>query len=346
MFKKIASIALAAMLVGTTALVAGAAENDEAVAAADDSAVAAADDSAVAAAEDSESTGDGKVIYFDAGSSGWNNFSVITFFLVDHSTGTQLITWGSKKGNMTKGDGDVWSFDLEKAGFDLSSGGPYGCNFTADWGMQTCDLIITTDNYGDTAYNNGEQVENNVDSNKKSSVVKWRSGKNGNPICITSIGNLIGDAYWPGEDAVSVFYKFISTTDASSIKNATKFNGKTEQQTIDDTAKALKLTLEQVTEQVKKAKDAGAELDWDASKSSLSSGGGSDNNGNTNTNNNNSGSGSSGSSSSGSSSSTSGSSSSTSTVTSGEGTTVYFIIGGVMLAAIGVFFLARKRREF
>lgn len=342
MFKKIASIALAAMLIGSTAVMASAAENDDAVAAADDSAVAAADDSAVAAADDASATGAGKVVYFDASSSGWNNYSVITFFLVDHSTGEQKITWGSKKGNMTKGDNDVWSFDLEKAGFDLSSGGPYGCNFTADWGMQTCDLIITTDNYGDTAYNTGEQVENNVDSNKKSSVVKWRSGKNGNPICITSIGNLIGDAYWPGEDAVSVFYKFISTTDASSIKNATKFNGKTEQQTIDDTAKALGLTLDQVTEQVKKAKDAGATLDWDASKSSLASSSGSSSSTNTGGGSTNTGSGSTNTGS----GSSSTSSSSTSTVTSGEGTTVYIIIGGLMLAAIGVFFLARKRRDF
>jgi len=54
MFKKIAGIALAAMLIGSTAVVAAsAAETDEVVAAADDSAVAAADDSAVAAADDS-----------------------------------------------------------------------------------------------------------------------------------------------------------------------------------------------------------------------------------------------------------------------------------------------------
>ena len=57
MFKKIASILLAAIMVGSTAVVAAsAAEADNAVAAADDSAVAAADDSAVAAADDSRFT--------------------------------------------------------------------------------------------------------------------------------------------------------------------------------------------------------------------------------------------------------------------------------------------------
>ena len=272
MFKKIASIAIAAMLIGSTAAIAAtAAENEEAVAAADDSVVAAADDSSVGADEGSEATGAGSKVYFEVPSD-WKNFKKITFFLNDHTTGTQLITWGSKKGYMTDEGGGKWSFDLGSAGFDLSSGGPYNCIFTADWGVQTCDLIITTDNYGDTAYCPGGTVENAVDSNKSSFIVKWKSGKNGNPVCITSIGNLIGDAYWPGEDAVSVFYKFISTTDASSIKNATKFNGKNEQQTIDDIAGKLGLSKSQVEAQVKKATDAGAKLDWDASKSTLSGG--------------------------------------------------------------------------
>ena len=82
MFKKIAGIALAAMLIGSTAVVAAsAAETDEVVAAADDSAVAAADDSAVGADDASASTGADSKIYFDANSSGWNNYKTITFYL-------------------------------------------------------------------------------------------------------------------------------------------------------------------------------------------------------------------------------------------------------------------------
>jgi len=342
MFKKLAGIALAAMLIGSTAVVASAAESDEVVAAADDSAVAAADDSAVGADDASGSTGaDGNKIYFDASSSGWNNYKTITFYLYSKADG-EIVGWGSKKGNMKDEGNGIWSFDVSS----YPIGSNYGCIFTADWGVQTCDLIIGADSIGDTAYCTGEQVENNVDSNKKSNVVKWKSGKHGNPVCITSIGNVIGDAYWEGEDAISVFYKFISTDDASSIKNATKYNGKSEQQTIDDTAKTLGLSFDQVKEQVSKAKAAGATLDWDESKSSLKSSDSGSSSGSGSSGSSTSGSSSSSGSSSGSSSSSSGSSSSTSTVTSGEGDTVYFIIGGVMLAALGVFFLARKRREF
>ncbi|MBQ1943596.1 MAG: hypothetical protein II346_01155, partial [Ruminococcus sp.] len=146
MFKKIAGIALAAMLIGSTAVVAAsAAETDEVVAAADDSAVAAADDSAVAAADDSAvgaeegsaSAGEGSKIYFDANSSGWNNYKTITFYLYSKADG-EIITWGSKKGNMkNEGDG-IWSFDVSS----YPIGSNYGCIFTADWGMQTCDLIL------------------------------------------------------------------------------------------------------------------------------------------------------------------------------------------------------------
>ena len=339
MFKRIASIAIAALMLGSTAVVAASAvEADEAVAAADESAVGADDNSAVGANEDTGSTGSGNVVYFEVPGD-WKNFDKITIYLSGHTSGeSNTFAWGSKKGFMTDEGNGVWSFDLADKGYDLS-GDTYSCIFTGDWGIQTCNLIIDSGNFGDTAYCPGDQVENDVDSNKKSYVVKWKSGHNGNPLTITSIGNVIGDTYWPGEDNVSVFYTFISTTDNKSIKNATKFNGKTEQQTIDDTAKTLGLSLSQVEEQVKKAKDAGAELDWSADKSSLKAA----DNGNTSnksSSNNNS------SSTKTNTSSNTSSSTTAASVTSGEGTTVYFIIGGVMLAAIGVFFLARKKREY
>ena len=208
-------------------------------------------------------------IYFQVPSE-WKNFKKITFFLEDHNTGDQFITWGSKKGYMTDEGGGIWSYNLENAGLSLDSNRNYGCIFTADWGVETCDLIIGPRSMGDTAYCTGGTVENRVDSNKSSYIVKWRSGNYGNPVCITSIGNVIGDHYWLGENAVSVFYRFISTTDAFSIKNATKFNGKTEQQTIDDIAAKLGLSRAQVAELVARARNAGANLDWTDGSSSTS----------------------------------------------------------------------------
>ena len=337
MFKKIASIAIAAMMLGSTAAIAASAvEAEEAVGADETAAVGAEDTGSVGAEDTGASTGSGSMIYFDANSSGWQNFSKITLFLYTHADGNQLITWGSKKGNMTDEGNGKWSFDLEDKGFPLDGGTAYGCIFTADWGMQTCDLIIGPENYGDTAYCTGEQVENNVDSNKKSYLVKWQSGVHGNPRCITSIGNVIGDDYWPGETGYSMLVNFMKSTGTDGLENAIKFNGKTKQATIDDTAKTLGLSFDDVKKAVAEAGIPTS--DWDPEKSSLKEGG--------STTAASGGGGSSTTTKTTSSSGTTSTSTTTATVTSGEGTTVYFIIGGVMLAAIGVFFLARKKREY
>ena len=207
-------------------------------------------------------------IYFDVPKD-WKNFSRITLYLYDHTAG-ELIAWGSKKGFMTDEGNGIWSFDMSN--YDIGASKSCGCIFTADWGIQTCDLIITSANFGDTAYcPPAETVENDVDSNKRSCVVRWASGVNGNPLTITSIGNVVGDDYREGENNESLFYRFITGTDYRSIKNAVKFNGKSERQTIVDTAWRLGLKEEQVNELVRLARANGATLDWgDGSGSSHS----------------------------------------------------------------------------
>ena len=201
-------------------------------------------------------------IYFQVPSE-WKNFKKITFFINDHNTGNQLITWGSKKGFMTdEGDG-IWSFNLENASFSLYSNRNYSCIFTADWGVQTCDLIIGPGSMGDTAYCTGETVENAVDANKSSYIVKWRSGNYGNPVCITSIGNVIGDTYWQGENGYSIFVKFLSSTGADGIDNALKYNGKTERQTIEYLAYRLHLSNDDIRRAIEVAGAlTGRSFDW------------------------------------------------------------------------------------
>ena len=346
MFKKIASIMLAAMLIGSTAVVANAAVADDAVAAedavsvgADDSSAVGADDSsAVGADEGSESTGAGNMVYFEVPSD-WKN-EKITFYMNDN--GNELIKWGSKKGYMKNDSGNLWSFDLSERGIAPSN--HTFVIFTMDWGVQTCNLIMTEANYGDTAYCTGNMVENDVDSNKKSYEVKWKSGKNGNPKTITSIGNIIGDTYWPGEDAKTLMTTFLTAEDTKkNINNALKYNGKDTQQTIDDTAKALGLTWEETKQIVADCTGKNSDIDltkWDPEKSSLKTSSGSGSGSGSGSSDSGSGS------TTGGSSSSSGSSSTSSTVSSGENDTIYFILGGVMLAAIGVFFLARRRRDY
>ena len=375
MFKKLASVALAALMVtGTAAISANAAVTEEAVAAVDESAVAAADDSAVGADAASDTGADPKV-YFEVPSF-WQNFKDIRIYLYKTDSGDVMIPWNSKKGKMTDEKNGKWSFDLAKKGYTLDSKTNYACIFLTDNETQTCDIFIGNPCLGDTAYCTGEnnKIENTADSHKKNYEVKWKNAdasRWGVPLSITSIGNVVGSALGEGQTKYGIFVKFLKDKGTSGIDNALNFNGKTAQKTIDDTAKILGLKLDDVKKAIKES--GRTDLKWDESKSSLekgssgggsssggddssssggddssSSGGGSSSSGGGSSSGGSSSGGSSsgGSSSGGSSSGGSSSGGSTGSVTSGQETTIFFVFGGVMLAAAGVIFLARKRREF
>ena len=369
MFKKLASIALAALMVTGTAAIASAAETEEAVGAADQSAVAAADESEVGASADSETGADSK-IYFEAPSF-WNNYKDIRLYLYEVG-GDVLIPWNSKKGKMTDEKNGKWSFDMSK--FPMSDSKTYACIFLTNTEAQTCDLFIGNPCLGDTAYCTGEnnKIENTEDSNKKSWEVKWRTAdpnRWGVPLAITSIGNIVGYALPAGQSKYDLFLTFLKDTGKKGVNNAIKFNHKSVQQTIDDAAKILELGKEDVK---KALAECGQKYDWDESKSSLnegsnaaanqkSGGGSSSNNSSSNSSSSNSGSnttggntsgggttggGSTGGGSTGGGSTSAGGSTGSGSVTSGQETTIFFVFGGIMLAAAGVIFLARKRREF
>ncbi len=349
MFKKIVSIAIAAMMVASTAAIAAsAAETDSAaVAAAEDSAAVAAPDGDSVGADDSGSAAvGGNSISFKADHSIWKNYKYVMLYLYEYK-GDPIIPWASKsKGKMDDAGNDIWTFDFDKHGISLESGKQYGVIFVNDNNVQTCDLITDSGCYGKTAVMNGEMIENTVDSNKKSYVVNWEgmdSSKYGPPLAITSIGNVVGSALWAGTTKYDLFLDFLKDTDAKAgITNALTFNGKSVQQTIDDTAKALGLGKDDIEKAIK---ESGKTFDWKKDASSAQEGGSSgDSSSSSGDSSSNSGS---SSSSGGSSSSSSGSSSSgSSSVSSGQETTIFFVFGGVMLAAAGVIFLARKRRDF
>ena len=346
MFKKIVSIAIAAMMVASTAAIAvSAAETDSAaVAAAEDSAAVAAPDGDSVGADDSGSAAvGGNSISFQVDRNLWKNFKKVYCYLYEHG-GDEIIVWGSNKGAMTDAGNDTFTFDFDAKGISIESGKQYGVIFSGDWGVQTCDIIFDSSVMGDTAYLTGDQVENNVDSNKKSYYVKWKNAdasKYAPPLCITSIGNVVGEALWAGTTRYDLLLNFIKSDGKDGLSNALKFNGKDEQQTLDDTAKALGLGQDDIEKAIK---ESGKTVKWEKTKSSAqegsSSGDSSSSSGDSSSNSGSSSSSSSGSSSSGSSSSGS------SSVSSGQETTIFFVFGGVMLAAAGVIFLARKRRDF
>ena len=171
---------------------------------------------------------------------------------------------------MTDEGGGIWSFDMSK--YPMSDSKNYACIFLTNTEAQTCDLLIGNPCLGDTAYCPGERdkVENTEDSNKKSWRVKWKKAdpsRWGVPLAITSIGNIVGEALLPGQTKYDLFLTFLTDKGRHGVDNAIKFNGKTKQQTIDDTAKTLGLSLTDIKRAIWNS--GRTDLNWEESKSSL-----------------------------------------------------------------------------
>ena len=147
MFKKIASLAIAAtMMVGTAAITASAAEVESDAVGAEDSAVVSADNSSeVGADAGSEAVGAGNVIKFDAKKSGWNLDTNKKFFChvwkadgSKTSEGKDWPAWQAKAELCTldKNTG-IATYDLSKSdpGISSSDGSVYCVIFSSNTGM-------------------------------------------------------------------------------------------------------------------------------------------------------------------------------------------------------------------
>ena len=217
-------------------------------------------------------------IYFYVNDNLWKNFNNITMYIYEHN-GDAWITWGSKKGNMTNCGNGFWGFDFDAKGIELDPSKQYGIIFTADWGVQTCDIIFDTSIIGDTAYCTGNMVENNVDSNKKSCDVRWKNADPeiyAPPVCITAIGNIVGEALWAGTTYYDMLVNFIKSDGPDGLENALRYNGKTAQQTLDDISDRWGLSSDDVEKAIR---ESGKTVDWDNSNSGSSSSGSSSSSG-------------------------------------------------------------------
>lgn len=361
MIKKIIAIAVAiAVVLSMAAIAVSAAEVN-------DSDVGAGSSSSVGADTSSSASGSGDLIYFNA--AGWKSFSKI-YCHIWVIGGDSFFGWQTPSEECTKVSGTKYSYDLSKltGSMDVSggmkSGGKYGIIFSANTGIQTYDLTLGVECKGDTAKLTGKQIENPVDSNKKGYEAVWtsNSGKYGPHLALTSIGNVVGSKLAPGENGIQVIGDWVPTYFNSPNVDAVKalagaypkFGIKTVNDltnvyayvlTKEGVAKgdlpAIKSTLEKAfykaypSQKGKKIDEKSAEKKAEsgeaANPSSLSggsSGGSSDS--------------SSGGSSGG---SYSGGGDSSGSGADGQETTIFFVLGGVMIAAAGAMFISRKKRE-
>ena len=376
MFKKIASIAMAAaMAVGTAAFSSSAAEVDDAAVAAEDtaSAVAADDDSsAVAADQESEATGSGKTINFDVNSANWGSGVKAVYCHIYYYAGTDGKTytdWQTKaeKCEYDKNTG-IATYDLQ-TGIDRGADGlatidgsnkwvvMFSCNTKAE----TYTLLFNSSCFGDTVVADPNTLyENNVDSEKQSIKISYKKNTNlTSPKCITSTAKIQGESFAEGVTNATLLGDYLATyapddkkvnkdivsklSNELGVKPSSVFGYVKEKINKDDTnygtPELKKNAIDRVESVIKEIEGDNVTLNESSNPSSSSSSSSSGSNGGSN---------STGSGSTGSGSKTTGStgSSGSSSVSSGQETTIFFVFGGVVVAAAGVMFLARKKRQF
>lgn len=359
MFKKVLSVALAATMIASIgAVVASAAETEK-------SDLAANDDSSVVSADDSSSAvGDGSTIYFDVASSGWNNYTKVYCHIWRADGKGNWASWQTKKEIMTKVDDKIYSYDVTKAGtnedgnsIQKSDGKNYCIIFSADTGVQTYNMIMSGSCIGDTAYVTGNELENPVDSEKKATEAAWKNNKDcGAQKVISSTAKVVGSALADGTTDVTLFADYLvtynaedgkldksqdvvnalglSTDDLKSVVSQVKYSFEKkvskEEMKKDDADAAVEKLIKVVAGL--KGKDGGQVSEEEAKKQEAVDT--SKNNGSSNNNSNSSNS---------NSNSSNNNSNGSGSVKSGQDMTIYFVFGGVMIAAAGVMFLARKK---
>ncbi len=379
MFKKIMSVMLAVMiLMSVLAISASAAQIEIADNSAEAIAEVAADAAADTGADGAADTGAGNKLSFEPDTAGWKNYKKVFCHIWAYG-GDSFYAWQAKKEACTANGDGTWSYDLDGKGVTIEAGTLYACIFSNENGMQTYDLLFDSTVIGDTAYCDGTEYENPEDSSKTCLAAFWRGQdktKFGPVKCVTSIGNVVGTCVPSTTSSQAMFEGFLT----EKLENARTYSGKDDQTLLDDTGAALDLKQDNVTDAIKAT---GVTVDWSADKSSLPSGknpdadktptgdttdpidddpkddgsedggssddgtsaGGSSDGGSSAGGSSAGGSSAGGSSAGGSGGSGGGRTGSGSTTSTGQETTVLFIMLGVMIAAGAVIVIARKKER-
>ena len=197
----------------------------------------------------------GNTINFYSPSAGWDVNDTVQFYVYEVSTGQELISWGSRKLDGTYVGNGIWSYD--PSNMNLVTGIQYAIIFVNKWSRaQTYELLLDTSCLGDTAYCTGRSVENPVDCYKTYKEAKWKNHSDLGPrLQITSIGNVIGETCPRHTTPYAIFVQFLKHT----LDNARQYLGKSDQQLLDDIARRLNLSSEDVNKAIA---EAGVRVDW------------------------------------------------------------------------------------
>lgn len=316
---------------------------------------AAADDTSAASEASSK-------IYFQVPDN-WNNVTQMwAHVYMSISDGvTKWPTWKTRSEKMTDEGNGLWSYDVKaQTGntLDPAKGAAYTVLFVNNNDMQTYNLIFGADCLGDTAIVTGNTFENPADSNKTCIEAVWKSGKYGPEKVILSTGNdVVGKQLPEGSSDAEIMASWLQSyygdaTKTPNVPSLLKKLNVTGQQVYDALVPLVQKDSSKTDDEKNELLNTAAGLlgveikDKENPGSSVSSGssnGGSSNGGSSNSGSSNSGS--NGTTSNGGSNGGSTSTDGNDTVSSGQDSTIVFVLGGFMFAAAAVLFVTRKREN-
>ena len=243
----------------------------------------------------------------------------------------QLYAWQTKDEKMTiADDGQTATYDVPEGNWNLII-------ISGDSGIQTYDTVFNESCIGDTCYVMDQKFENPVDSKKEAYGLGWRN----NPECgphkvVSSLGNIIGTAFLPGENDQNLYDNFVKKYNPQNSVDGL-VDGETYLSWDDDGKIETGMSWDEAKAYVAQQLGITVDSSSDASSSDASSSDASSSSSSSSSSSN-----SSSTSSSSSSTSSSSSSTSTGTTTTGDSTPIVALVA-TLTAAMGVAFFARKK---
>ncbi len=209
-------------------------------------------------------------LHFDTNTTNWEDFNRVYCHIFDYDYAYEedyFFEWQSKKERCEDTDGDgIWTYDLDAMGIELYDDRIYVVIFSNENGYQTHNLIFDTTVLGDTAYVK-ELVAPDY-NNSKVSIPYWRNQDErvfGPELEIYSDGTIRGTCVPRCVDEKFLFRDFLKY----ELREAQLYSGKTDQQLIDDLAKALDLTANEVEFIISDLEISSYDLKWKKTDSIL-----------------------------------------------------------------------------
>lgn len=207
---------------------------------------------------------------------------------------------------------------------------------SGDSGIQTYDTVFNANCMGDTCFVMDEVFQNPVDSKKTAYGLGWENNTDCGPHkVVSSIGDVIGTAYLPGENDQNLYDNFVKKYNPQNGIDGI-VDGETYMDWDADGKAVTGMSWDEVKKKVAKDLNVTVDSSSDASSSDASSSDASSSNNSSSSTTTTS------SSSSTTTTSSSSSSTSTGTTTTGDNTPIFALVA-TLTAALGVAFCARKK---